>query len=330
MDLRWGLVGLGQVAEDYLAQAFAACRNGRLVACAGRTLERAEQFATAHGVDRAYPSYVELFRDPGVDAVFVAAPNHLHHAIVLAAANAGKHVLCEKPMALTTGEAEEMIAACRASGVTLRIGFQGRFHPSLAAAREIVRAGSLGEIREASVQRYVRIKILKWRNNLAEAGAGVLNDVAVHGIDFLQWILEDSIARVFAIARPPRSSGHTDDFVALTMEFVGGGVATLRCSRLLAYGANDVQIFGTRGMLVTSSLLRAAEKYPLVVTTEKGTERREFPAGDLYLAEIEAFADAVDGQATPACTGEEGLYLVRVSEAVVRSLETGAIQSVEV
>lgn len=330
MQIRWGLVGLGRLAEEHLAGAFAASHNGRLVACAGRTADRAREFAAKYGVECSHTSYEELVRDPQVDAIYVATPNHLHSPVVLAAAAAGKHVLCEKPMALTVAEAEEMVAACRRAGVVLRVGLQSRFQRVLHAAGAVIRQGRLGIVREVSAQRYGPMRATRspWQMDLTAAGSGVLGGLGVHVIDFVRWVVGDRIARVFGIAYPPRGSGRPDESVTLVLEFASGCHAAIRCGRGLPIGTNDLQAFGTRGMLATGPLRWAATDR-LTVKTVDETEEREFPRENLYQREIEAFAEELAGNRRGAATGEDGLWLVRVTDALIRSFETGALVPVE-
>jgi 1,5-anhydro-D-fructose reductase (1,5-anhydro-D-mannitol-forming) len=326
MQLRWGLVGLGRLAEEHLAGAFAAARNGRLVACVGRTAERSREFAATHGVACAHDSFEDLVRDPQVEAVYVATPNHLHHPVVLAAAAAGKHVLCEKPMGLTVAESAEMVEICRRAGVILRVGLQSRFQSVLQAAAAAVREGRLGTVREVSVQRYgpMRPSRSPWQMDLATSGSGVLGGLGVHVIDFVRWVVGDRVVRVFGLAHPPRATGRPEENATIVLEFAGGCQAAIRCGRGLPIGTNDLQVFGTRGMLATGPL-RWGQMDRLMVKTVDGTEEREFPREPLYQREIEAVADEVAGIRTAAATGEDGLWLAWVTEAVIRSFETGTL-----
>ena len=330
MQIRWGLVGLGRLAEEHLAGAFAASRNARLVACAGRIPNRATEFAARHGLEYSYPSYEELVQDPKVDAVYVATPNHLHHPVVLAAAAAGKHVLCEKPMGLTAAEAEEMVAACQKAGVVLRVGLQCRFQRVLHVAASTIKAGRLGAVREVSVQRYgpMRSSLSAWQMDLTTAGSGVLAGLGVHAIDFVHWVVGDHVARVFGLATPGRETGQPDERVTLVLEFAGGCQATIRCGRGLPIGSNDLQAFGTRGMLATGPL-RWGPTDRLTVKTVDGTEEHEFPRENLYQQQIEAFAEEVAGNRTAAASGEDGLWLARLTDALIRSFGTGALVPVE-
>ena len=330
MQIRWGLIGLGRLAEEHLAGAFEASDTGRLVACAGRTRDRAREFAARHRVDSPHESSEELLHDPKVEAVYIATPNHLHHPVTLAAAAAGKHVLCEKPMGLTAREAEEMVEACRQAGVLLRVGLQSRFQQVLQAAAAVVREGRLGTLREVSVQRYgpIRASRSPWQMDLVAAGSGVLGGLGVHAIDFVHWVVGDRIQRVFGLAHPDRATGRPDESAMLVLEFAGGCQAVIRCGRGLPVGVNDLQVFGTQGMLATGPL-RWGPTDRLMLKTLDRTEEREFPRDNLYQREIEAFGEEVAGHRTAAASGEDGLWLARVTDALIRSFETGALVTVE-
>lgn len=322
MELGWGVVGTGEVAGVWMGPPMASSPDNRVVACTDIVPDKARAYAAKFGVQRVYATYEELLRDPEVEAVYLATPAYLHHSMALAAAAARKHVLCEKPMGLTLREAEEITAACRDAGVVLGTGLQGRFQPALRAAARMVREGRLGEVREVTSQRFWYPKELDdWRRDLRQCGAGALMDVSVHGIDYLHWILDDEITRVFAAAYPPRSSGVPDETVTCLLEFSRGCQATLRCSRELPIGTNDLQLFGTKGMLATTGWFRL-EQFPLTLWTVDGNEEHQFPGHDLYLDEIEAFAKAVRGDGKPVATGEDAIWLARVTDSIIRSLET--------
>jgi predicted dehydrogenase len=191
MQFRWGIVGLGRLADGGIAPAIKESTSGRLVACASRTQARAREFAATHNISRVYVSYDDLMRDSQVDAVYVANQNNLHYPVVMAAAAAGKHILCEKPFAMNLAEGEEMLAACRKAGVTLGVGFQQRFSPVFRAAAAVVKEGRIGTLREITTQRYGSMNFTRnpWRREIATAGVGALADMGVHAIDYIQWIV---------------------------------------------------------------------------------------------------------------------------------------------
>src|SRR5579859_7980116 len=146
----WGLIGLGKIAQVRIAPAFARSPTEHLVAVAGRDPARTAAFAAQHSA--APQTIAGLLADPTITAVYIAAANDLHAEYTLAAAAAGKHVLCEKPLARTAEEAEAMIVACRAAGVSLGTAFMMRFHPVHQAIRDLIAAGTLGKLLQARVQ----------------------------------------------------------------------------------------------------------------------------------------------------------------------------------
>jgi len=327
MHIRWGIVGLGQLIMEWIAPAILSSPKDSLVACADVDNARVMQFCTKFNLTRAYSSYEELTKDPDVDAIYVATPNALHCPVVLAAAFQGKHILCQKPMALTAKDAEEMIVACRDAGVLLRIGLQLRFDRALQEIAKLVRHGKVGEVKEVTAQRFAPIHEAKaWRHDLKIAGGGALLDVGTHVVDFFQWIVGDRIREVFSFASPERSSGRPDDTAVVLTTFEGGCIGTIRCSRELPIGANNLQIFGTKGMITTGPL-RWANTHTIWLQTEETSEEREFPVENLYDREIEAFGLELEGDRTAMATGEEGLQLVRLFEGIIRSLESKKSQS---
>jgi predicted dehydrogenase len=145
--VQWGIIGLGRIADSEIAPAINASPRGVLRGVVSRDQGRADSFATRHDAARALTSVTELLADPAVDAVYIATPNALHADQVVAAARAGKHVLCDKPLALHVADAPGAGAACELAGVRLGITFQTRYHGSFSRFREVIQDGSLGEIR---------------------------------------------------------------------------------------------------------------------------------------------------------------------------------------
>jgi predicted dehydrogenase len=151
--LRWGLVGLGRLATEEVAPAMRRSEAAEIAACAGRDILAAQAFAERFAVPRVYDNFEELVRDPDLDAVYVATPNALHPPVVLAAADAGKHVLCEKPLALTVADGRAIVATCRSAVVKLGVGLHLRFERSLQRIAEILESGAIGTPRALSIER---------------------------------------------------------------------------------------------------------------------------------------------------------------------------------
>src|SRR5262244_4585749 len=185
--IRWGLVGLGWVATDFVAPAMVQSPSSRLADCLGSSLAKGRAFADRFGVERVHGDLEALMHDPGVDAVYIALPNALHHVAVLAAARGQKHVLCEKPFAMSVAHAREMVAACRDAGVILRIAHQIRLDAAVVRAREIVRSGRLGRLAAITLERTSAVGArMSWRQDVSQSG--VIFDVGVHLLDLIAWV----------------------------------------------------------------------------------------------------------------------------------------------
>jgi 1,5-anhydro-D-fructose reductase (1,5-anhydro-D-mannitol-forming) len=257
-----------------------------------------------------------------VDAVFVATPNALHLPAVLAAAAAGKHVLCEKPLALSEAEATRMLDACAKAGVMLRLGLHLRFEQFLDRVGEVLRSGEIGTVRALSIERAAPpAERVPWREDPAQGGS-VLYDVGVHLLDLAPRLLGAPLVAVQGMAFPPPRSGRGADTLTLLAESADGVQVTLRVTREAPRAAADVMALGTAGFLRTGPL-RWVPEYVLTVSTPDRVREERAPPCDLYRDELDGFArDLADG-GTRLGTGADGLRLVRVASAVEEALRTG-------
>ena len=197
MTIGWGIIGIGIHANSYMAPAISKAANTKLVAVCHRSMERAGEFAAKHGVERAYESFEKMIADPEVDVVYVATPNNLHARHTIQAAEAGKHVLCEKPMALTEADCASMIEACNKNKVKLGIDFQLRYHPAHTEAHRLIQVGKIGVIYVVKAQccrGFMRGHWEgTWRDELSITGAGALSAMGVHPIDLLRFLLDSEV-----------------------------------------------------------------------------------------------------------------------------------------
>ncbi len=317
--VRWGVIGLGKFAAEVLMPAAARSPRAEIAACATRDPQKAQEFARRFAIPRAYPDAAALLRDDGIDAVFIAAPNAHHVPLVLAAAAAKKHVLCEKPLALDIASGQEAVRACREAGVILRLGLHLRFEQSLKRIGELLRSGAIGELRALSIERSAPLdERVPWRTD-PKAGGGILYDVGVHLLDLVPRLVDAEIASVSALASPPPASGAAAETITMLLRMKNGVQATLRVSREAPYTASDLVAIGTEGMLRTGPL-RWVDEHTIAVITAAGLKEETIPAGDLCRAELDAFAEDLADGGTRLATGEEGLRLVAVTGAVERAL----------
>ena len=321
----WGVAGLGWVAGDFVLPAMVQA-GSRLAACVGSSPEKSQAFAQRFGFARAHPDLDALLRDPEVDAVYLALPNSLHHAAVLAAARAKKHILCEKPFAMSVAHAREMVAACREAGVILRIAHQIRLDAAIVRAREIVRSGRLGRLAEMSLERGSANPARKtWR--LDNQQSGVIFDVGVHLLDLIQWVSGQRYVEVSAFSHPDRKEGKSDDTVTVLGRLEGDCHALVRATREVASAENNLIIEGAEATLYTSAL-RFAKEHVVSVRDKHGVTEERFPASPAYALEISAFEGELRGERSHLPDGEDSLQTVAATQAVLQSIDERRIVAV--
>ena len=316
--VRWGIVGPGRIVVTQIAPALRASPTSTILGCAGSSLEKSEAFARQFGAERCYPDYKALVADPDIDAVFIATPNELHRDMVLAAAHAGKHVLCEKPLALTVRDGEAMVEACARAGVLLRVGFYIRLEAIMARMRALLQSNAIGEPRAVSLSRTGRALLRAvWRLQAAQGGA--LFDMAVHLLDLVEWLTGKRFAQIAASSHPDRKAGLADDTIAILGALEGGCQVQIRASRETPHAANDLVIEATDGMAATSAL-RWADRYDLSVTDAAGVRVEQFAPTPGYALELQYFEREMRGESCGLPTGADGVRAIRLAEAVAESI----------
>lgn len=313
----WGVVGLGWAATDLVGPGMLQA-GARLAACAGSSLNKSQAFAQRFGVVRAYGDLEALLHDPEVDAVYIALPNSMHHAAVIAAARAKKHILCEKPFAMNVAHAREMAAACREAGVILRIAHQIRLDAAVVRAREIVRSGRLGRLAAISLERSSANPPRKtWR--LDNAQSGVVFDVGVHLLDLIQWVSGQRFVEVSAFTHPDRRDGKSDDTVTVLGRLAGDCHALARATREVASAENNLVIEGAHATLITSAL-RFAKEHVVRVRDNNGVTEETFAPSSAYQWEIRAFEGELKGERSLLPDGEDSMQTVAATQAVLQSI----------
>ncbi len=329
----FAVIGLGRLALGEILPAFAACGKARLAALVSGDADKARTVARQYGIPASHTlSYAEMRRLadlPDVGAVYVATPNGLHLDHVQAAASAGKHVLCEKPMANTSAEARAMIAACEAARVKLMIAYRCQYEPFNAAAIDLVRTGALGAVRllEATNTQVQGIAD-QWRHKPELAGGGALPDIGLYCLNGVRAVLGEEPVEVFArIVSPTRDARFAalDETIAFMLRFPSGALANCAAS----YGAHetkDLRIRCERGWIELENAfayrgqrLRVARRAGDIVTVED----RHIAAGNQFAREIDHFAECVREDRAPRTPGSEGLRDHRVMEAIYRSSREG-------
>lgn len=324
--LRWGIIGLGWVSCDFVAPGIKKSPGSRIAACLGSSLEKGKVFADRFGVARVHGSLDAMLADAEVDAVYIATPNAMHAEGVIAAAAAGKHILCEKPFAMNVPDAKRMVEACAKAGVVLRVAHQLRLEEAVIHAREIVRSGRLGKIAAISLERASAMPPrTTWRTDPKQSG--VVFDVGVHLIDQINWITGERFAEVSAVTDPDRRDGVPCDQITVLARLANNGHATLRATRLVKSAENSLIVEGSEATLTTTSLRFAPDIVVTVRDGKQSTEKR-FAASAIYDLEVPAFEAAVRGEASLLPTGDEAVHVVEATQAVLASINERRIVTV--
>ncbi len=323
----WGIVGLGWAASDFVVPGMIKSEGSALVACLGSTEEKTREFAKRFNVPHVHANLESLLHDDTVDAVYIALPNAMHHEAVLAGAKAGKHMLCEKPLAMKPEHAREMTQACQKAGVILRIAHQIRLDAAVTRAREIVQSGRLGKIVEMTLERTSAMPPRKtWR--LDNSQSGVMYDVGVHLIDLVQWVSGERFVEVSAFTQPDRREGHADDTFTVLGRLSGGGHAQVRATRQVPQGQNNLLIEGTEASLMTSAL-RWEKEHVITLRDKNGVTEERFVASPAYEWEVQAFEAELAGRRSLLPDGEDSTYTVSVTAAILQSIDERKIVSVK-
>jgi len=308
--LNIGILGCARIARRGVIAGIQQSGVAHLAAIASRNFETAQVWSQEFGIPRAYDSYEALIDDPQIDAVYIPLPNELHRQWTLRAAERGKHVLCEKPLALDAAEAEQMAAGCRERGVVLMEAFMWRHQPAVAEARRMLSDGEIGELRLVKMDFSFQIDPGDWRLE-AGRGGGALFDLGCYGINAARLFAAAEPVEIFALGRL-HSSG-VDITAGVELRFAGGAIALLDCSFECPY-RNRIEIVGTRGAIELPDGVLPTPVGRMIVRGDSAPRALELP-GDQYAEEVKAFAASVAAGRLLA-PAEDGVANMRVLHAV--------------
>ena len=328
--IRYGILGFGLHAVRRLMPGFTIARNSCVTALSRRDPQRAQDSAAEYKIPHAFAAPADLCRSPEVDAVFVATPNCSHLNDVLLAIDAGKPVLCEKPMSMSASECRLMVEAARRARVLLGVAHVFRFEHSTAALRKQVTSGQVGKpVFVRSEFCYPgRTHPRKWLTNARIAGGGPIADVGVHCIDVLRYILDDEITRVAASGISDEESGDVEASAVLSLEFAHGTLGSVLVSTRSEY-RTPLEIVGETGSLRADDAF-SVERPVTVELRQGGTivRRENVSNAEAYSRQVDAFSAAIEGKAKFPVPGEEGWQNQEVLDAAYRSLRSGGIEVV--
>jgi predicted dehydrogenase len=318
--VRWGLIGCGDIARKRVAPALRDPGNCDLVAVSRRQAELAESFASEFGAQRWYADWRELIADSDLDAVYIASPVDLHAEQTIAAAEAGKHVLCEKPMAINVDECERMIAACRAQRVKLGVAYYRRFYPVLRRIREIIASGEIGPPMIAQMNAFEYFNPSPdhpraWFVDPARSGGGPMMDFGCHRVEVLISLF-GAISQVQAFTDRLRFEREVEDTSAAFFKFARGARATLTVTHTVFEAQDTLDIFGAAGSIQVPALNQGVMK---IITTNGERVETHRPHSNIHQPLIDDFAQAILADREPQVDGATGREVAQIVAAIYAS-----------
>jgi len=326
--VRWGILSTADIGVRKVIPGIRKAARCEVVAIASRDGEQARAVADQLGIPSAHASYEALLADPGVDAVYIPLPNHMHMDWTIAALRAGKHVLCEKPLAMTADDAQRMVDVAHETGLHLMEAFMYRQHPSWVAAVDLVDSGRIGTL--TAVQSWFSYYNDDATNirNIVEYGGGALFDIGCYTINLSRMVFGGEPLHIQASVRRDRATG-VDALVSAILDF-DGGIASFTCA-IRSESDQRVHIYGTKGRISIDIPFNIPPDRPTRIRLTAGgdppvapdTTVLEFPTTDPYTAEVERFVSAVlDGGPTPV-PPEDAVANLRVIDTIFAIAERG-------
>ena len=323
--LRWGVLGVAGI-NDRLMPAFHASRTVELKGIASRSLEKAQASATKNGIPKAFGSYDALLADPDIDAVYIPLPNHMHDEWTRKAADAGKHVLCEKPLTTDAKSAAALIAYCRSKGVRLMDGFMWPHHPRTHKLRKFLDGGGIGDIKKVVAAFTFNLKGLPTDNirMQPEAGGGGLLDVGCYTTYAIRWWMKADPVKVWATAA---FVNNVDVAMSGVMTFADGRTASFDCGFTHPL-RTWVEIVGTEGVVRVPNLWIPDDKAVFQVLRQDGdfgvkVEEIETRGEDQMVHMLDDFAAAVFEKREPVPNPDEAVKTLKVLDALAKSAREG-------
>lgn len=339
MSIRWALLGPGRHADTNVMPQMKKAAGVELVSVLSRERARGEAFAQKHGFAKVHTSLADVLADPDIDALYDCTPDGLHAANAIAAAKAGKHILIEKPLAISPAEAEAAIAACRAAGVQLGVVYQQRHDEAIQQASKLIAEGALGDIHLARVQVNLRVSAGppaggNWRADPDMRSGGSLMSLGDHAFDIVTYILGDRIERVVAMTDATQDSPPNERVAGLMLKLSRGTIVHAVSSGRVPFARCPLEFHGALGSLTVRNpfaYLSGDDGDPrtsLDILTKDGRSVRYFEPTECFRMEVEQFGRAIEGTATPMTSAEDGLRAIRISDLLYDTIRTGRIAEV--
>lgn len=323
--MRWALLGASTIAAQYMIRAIRAQEDGEVLRLVSGDARRGAAYAADHAIPVVGTDLEEAVNDPRVDAVYISTTNEKHLPQALAAIAAGKHVLCEKPLAMSVPDAIGMAKAAEAAGVTFATNHHLRCSGSHRKVRSLIEDGRVGRVLSLRVHHavYLPTGLQGWRINSAAEGGGVIPDITVHDADVVRFLLaEDPVAVVAQMAASGMGQG-VEDSVMSVWNMPSGTMVMSHESFTHPFAGSGFEVHGTQGSVFARGVMTQDPVGEIELVTAAGKERVPFDDHDLYIQAVVEFEAATGGKGSPAATGWDGVKSLAVAHAVREAARTG-------
>jgi 1,5-anhydro-D-fructose reductase (1,5-anhydro-D-mannitol-forming) len=324
--LQWGVVGASTIGREWMVPAINAQLDSTAAAVVSSDPERGSRYANELGIPKIHSSLANLLADSAIDAVYIGTTNEWHEPQALAAIAAGKHVLCEKPLALSLDSARKMVAAASAAGVVMGTNHHLRNAATHRKMRELVQSGTIGRPLAARVFHAVHLPphLQSWRIERPEAGGGVILDITVHDADTLRFVLSDEVIEVTAMSASQRMGrAGLEDAVMGVMRFRNGAIAQFHDAFTAPHAYTGFEVHGTEGSLYGRDVMTQRPAGTVTIRRGGSEEGILVKHENLYERSVRCFNAAIRGEGEPAASGGDGVRSLAVALAVRESAQTG-------
>ena len=328
--MRWGLIGASTIAEQHMIGAIRTT-GGEVAAVVSSTAARARDYAAQHGIPAAGDSLSLVLEDPSIDAVYISSTNEKHREQALAAIAAGKHVLCEKPLAMTVAEAAGMVRAAEAAGVTFATNHHLRCSGSHRLVRDLIRDGRIGRVLSLRIFHAVHLPphLQGWRINDPAAGGGVIPDITVHDADVARFLLGEDPETVVAQMGSSGMGQGVEDSAMSVWTMPSGAMVLSHESFTHPFAGSGLEVHGTLGSIFARGVMTQQPVGEVELVTKAGREPVPFSPHNLYVQGLIDFLAATEGKGQPAATGWDGVASLAVALAVREAARTGQRQTID-
>ncbi|WP_332630830.1 Gfo/Idh/MocA family protein [Halalkalibacter flavus] len=331
--VKWGILGTAGIAKKAIIPAIERANNAKVIAVASSSdIKKAEEFGALFDIPKKYGSYDELLDDEEIEAVYIPLPNNLHVTWVTKAAEKGKHILCEKPAAITVEEVKYMVEACKRNNVLFMEAFMYQFHPQHQRVKELIESGVIGDVNLMRSAFSYSMNLESEAQNIRlnpELGGGSLYDVGCYCIHASRFILDKEPKQVFASGDIPANVG-VDLTTAGLLTFEEGITASFSCS-FQQPDENQYTVIGTKGKIDVPAAFRPDKQEgngQILITDQNGETREEWVKGDQYALQIEHFSECVWSGSKPFYSIEQTIANMKVLEACQKSLQQNRLMLV--